>query len=106
MKKMLSRVWWTIGWIILMLQYTAVAQTATDQLLNGGCIEHLESPEYPAIARQARVQGTQVVRVLLSDQATVQTFESEFQGNSGRTEKYFKSSVEDALKYSRFSKGC
>ena len=66
-------------------------------------------PDYPPLPRSARVQGIQTVKVLLSEQATVQNLESSLQNNSGLidlTKKAFKESAERALKNSRFSKTC
>jgi hypothetical protein len=63
-------------------------------------------PDYPPLPRRARIQGIQTVKVLLSEQAIVQTVESSLQGRSTGTEKAFKESAEKALKNSRFSKTC
>jgi hypothetical protein len=52
------------------------------------------------------VQGVQTVKVLLSEQATVQTVESSFQARTASMEKAFRESAEKALKNSRFSKTC
>ncbi len=46
------------------------------------------------------------MKVLLSDQATVQTVESSIQARPAAVEKAFKESAEKALKNSRFSKTC
>jgi hypothetical protein len=72
-------------------------------------------PDYPPLPRQAHIQGTQTVKVLLSEQATVQTVESSFQARTAAAEKAYKGSAvekafngsaEKALKDSRFSKTC
>jgi hypothetical protein len=69
-------------------------------------VEHLEVPEYPQLPLAARVQGVQTIKVLLSEQATVQAVESSLETRSAGAEKYFKESVEKALRISRFSKAC
>lgn len=72
-----------------------------------GCLEHLEIPNYPPLARTARSKVTQTVKVLLSDQATVQSVESRLQGKAADLlERLFKESAEEALRSSRFSKTC
>jgi hypothetical protein len=85
------------------------------------CLERLEMPDYPPLAGQARVQVIQTVKVLLSDEATIQaitqTLESRVQRISGQTDKSFFSKsdkralgfpegAERAVKNSRFSKAC
>jgi hypothetical protein len=63
-------------------------------------------PDYPPLPRAARVQGVQTVKVLLSEQATVQRVESSFQTRSTDVEKAFREHAEKALKNSRFLKTC
>lgn len=71
------------------------------------CVEHLEIPDYPVLARSARTSGTLLVKVLLSDQATIQSIEIDLQEREapGRLQ-FFKPSSERAIKSSRFSKTC
>jgi hypothetical protein len=70
------------------------------------CLEHLEIPDYPPLARTGRLQATQTVKVLLSDQATVQNIELSLQEKSVNLGTLFKEGAEKALKNSRFSKTC
>src|SRR5437868_1523509 len=82
---------------------------AMESPTNIECLERLEAPDYPPLARSARVEATQIVKVLLSDQATTQTIESSLQINSrllDLTKKEFTGSAEKALKNSRYSKTC
>ena len=66
----------------------------------------MEIPDYPPLPRQVRIQGIQTVKVLLSEQATVQSLESSIQVRTAEVEKAFKESAEKTLKNSRFSKTC
>jgi hypothetical protein len=70
------------------------------------CLDHLEIPEYPPLPRTASIQAVQTVKVLLSDQATIQNIESTLQGKYPTVEKDFKEGAEKALKNSRFSRTC
>jgi len=74
---------------------------------NVECLERLEIPEYPPVARAARIQAIQTVKLLLSDQATIQNVEQNLEVKAvSILEKYFRESAEKALKSSRFSKTC
>jgi len=95
------------GLLLGMVPYRASGQAGpTEGPSNVGCLERLEMPDYPPLPRQVRIQGIQTVKVLLSEQATVQTVESSFQARTTAVEKAFKESAEKALKNSRFSKTC
>ena len=63
-------------------------------------------PDYPPLPRQAHIQGIQTVKVLLSEQATVQSVESSIQARTTAVERAFRESAEKALKRSQFSKTC
>ena len=56
--------------------------------------------------RQAQITTVQTVKVLLSDQATIQRIESSLQDKHSTVEKDFKQGAEKAIKNSRFSKTC
>jgi hypothetical protein len=93
--------------LVMIAPYRASGQASpADRQSNIECLERLEIPEYPPLPRQARIQAIQTVRVLLSDEATVQNIESIVQGNHPTVEKDFKQGAEKALENSRFSKTC
>jgi hypothetical protein len=95
------------GLLVVIAPYRAAGQAGpVENPSNIECLERLEMPDYPPLARMARITGIQTVKVLLSDQATVQTVESSAQGKTTAAEKDFKESAEKALKNSRFSKTC
>lgn len=70
------------------------------------CLEYLEVPNYPPLARQGRFQAIQTVKVLLSGEATVQSIEYSVQGKTVNAGRIFREGVEKALKNSRFSRTC
>ena len=63
-------------------------------------------PDYPPLARMVRIQGIQTVKVLLSEDVTVQNIQSNFQAKTKEVENAFKESAEKAIKNSRFLKTC
>jgi len=70
------------------------------------CLERMELPDYPLLPRQAHVEATQTVKVLLSEQATVQSIDHSFQGRAVDLGRLFNAGAEKALRNSRFSKSC
>jgi len=94
------------GLFVVIAPYCGLAQPGpAEGPSNIECLEHLEVPDYPPMARQARIQAVQVVKVLLSDRATVQSLEHVFQ-DKAVMQKLFKESAEKGLKNSRFSENC
>ena len=95
------------GLLLVIAPYRASGQPGpVESRSNIECLEHLEVPDYPPLARQARIQATQTVKLLLSDQATIQSIEHSLQGKAVNVERLFKEGAEKALKNSRFSKTC
>jgi len=102
------------GLLLLMAPYRASGQAGqAESPSNIGCLERLEMPEYPPLLRMVRIQGIQTTKVLLSEQATIETAESSIQATTTvvekafkEMEKAFKESAEKALKNSQFSKTC
>ena len=92
------------GLLLMIAGDRALGQPGTaESPSNIECLEHLEIPDYPPLARQARVQATQTVKTLLSNQATLRSIEVSVQGKAAAL---FKEGAEKALKNSRFSKTC
>ena len=95
------------GLLLMIAPYRASGQPGpAESPSNIECLERLEIPDYPPLPRTARIQVIQTVKVLLSDQATVQNIESSIQGKAIGVEKDFKQGAEKALKNSLFSKTC
>jgi len=95
------------GLLLVIAPYHASGQAGpAESPSNIGCLERLEMPDYPLLPRSARIQAVQTVKVLLSEQATVQTVESSVQARTTAVEKAFREHAEKAIKNSRFSKTC
>ena len=67
------------------------------------CLERLELPVYPPLARSGRFTGMLTVRVVLSHQLAVQNIEHDFQSKIPRAAELFTESADKAIKNSRFS---
>jgi len=94
------------GLLLLIVPHHASGQPGpAESPSNIECVEHLEIPGYPPLARSFRFPSTLLVKVLLSDQAALQSIEISSR-EKAVNEKYFKESTEKALKASRFSKAC
>jgi hypothetical protein len=97
----------TAGILLMIASYGVSGQAApAEGPSNIECLERLEVPEHPPLPRAVHIQGVQTVRVLLSEQSTVQTVESTIQVRTSAVEKIFKDSAEKAIRNSRFSKSC
>ena len=95
------------GLLLVIAPYRASGQTGpAESPSNIECLERLEIPDYPPLARQARVQNIQTVKVLLNDHATIQSIEQGLQGKLVSFDRLFKEGAEKALKNSQFSKTC
>jgi hypothetical protein len=95
------------GLLVVIAPYRASGQPGPAETpSNIECLERLEIPDYPPLPRQARIQTIQTIKVLLSDQATVQSIEQSLQGKVVKLDQLFKEGAERALKNSRFSKTC
>jgi hypothetical protein len=95
------------GLLLMIAVYRALGQPRPGEgLSNVECLEHLEIPNYPPLARTGRLQATQTVKVLLSGQATLQSIELSLDEKAVNLEIFFKEGAEKAVKNSRFSKTC
>lgn len=95
------------GLFLVIAPYRASGQPGREgSPSNIECLERLEIPDYPPLARMAQIQVIQTVKVLLSDQATVQDVDQSLQGKVVKLDGPFKEGAEKALKNSRFSKSC
>src|ERR1700685_2193051 len=94
-----------VGLLLMIAPYRALGQTGTvEGPSNIECLEHLELPNYPPLARTGRFQATQTVKVLLSAKATIRSIELTLQGKAVGLETFFKEGAEKAVKNSRFSR--
>jgi hypothetical protein len=78
------------GLLLTIAPYRASGQPGSvESPSNIECLESLEIPDYPPLARQAQIQVIQTVKVLLSDQATTQGVEQSFQGKEVKLDRLF-----------------
>jgi len=95
------------GLLLAIALYRASGQAGSaESLSNIECLDRLEIPDYPPLPRAASIQGTQAVKVFLSEHAAVLAVESSIPARGAATQKAFKESAEKAVKKSRFSKTC
>jgi TonB family protein len=73
---------------------------------NVACIERLEIPRYPALATQARIEGTITVSVLLAQQGSVQQVDTEVESSFGQAKSLFGSPVWKAISEAKFLPEC
>jgi hypothetical protein len=92
--------------LLATLQVAACAQTSGDSDSNTGCIERLQLPEYPALAKQARIQGTITVSISISSPATSSRVETVYSGPFLRTKGILSQPVEEAIRRAEFRQGC
>jgi hypothetical protein len=87
------------AYLLILAGLPLVAQTET----NIACVERLELPAYPALAKQARITGVSTIVVLLGVNALVQKISSTWTGtkNGG----VFVPDVERSVRTS-FAKTC
>jgi hypothetical protein len=94
------------GLLLAVAAYRASGQPEVKGPSNIECLERLEIPDYPPLARMAQIQVIQTLKVLLSDQVTVENVEQSLQGKAFNLDRSFQEGAEKALKNSRFSKTC
>lgn len=68
------------------------------------CIERLEMPVYPVLARAARLQSVVTARLLVKEKGTVLRIESD--AKFTETPQLFKLAAEQAIRASRFRVSC
>jgi hypothetical protein len=90
-------------WIMAMLLIAGLkvgtAQISSDLETNISCIDRLQMPTFPALARKARVQGTINAVVVLSPQGSVQTMNT-------KGHPLLVPSVEDIIRTAKFRSDC
>jgi outer membrane biosynthesis protein TonB len=79
----------------------AIAQTET----NIACVERLDIPTYPPLAKQARISGVLTGVVLLGADGSVAKISSEW-APASKKEGMFASAVEESIRASAFAKSC
>ncbi len=91
--------------LLILSALSAVAQTET----NMSCVERLEIPTYPVLAKQARIAGALTVTLSLGSDASIRTIASEWTpqpASLSKTAGIFVPVVEKSLRASTFAKSC
>ena len=87
-----------------MFSALAFAQAISDDPANASCIERLQVPVYPPLAKMARITETATVSVMLGPDAAIQSISSESVTQSRKA--IFVPAVEKAIRASSFAPGC
>ena len=83
------------------------AQNPFEPETNIGCVERLQMPAYPAMARQAQVEATITASVLLSPKPTVkQQVTTQFKSKTQRAAAILMPTVEKAIQEASFRSDC
>jgi hypothetical protein len=81
-----------------------VPESAQDS--NAACIERVQVPSYPPLARQAQVEGVLVVNVKLAPNATVKEVSAQSHLNVDRFAPILLEPIKKALRKSEFRRDC
>jgi hypothetical protein len=95
----------TCFFLLTLSALPALAQTET----NIACVERLEVPAYPVLAKQARIAGVLTTEVLVGPDASVEKISSQWDSQwaaGSKADSIFSSVVEKSLRASTFAKSC
>jgi outer membrane biosynthesis protein TonB len=87
--------------LLIVAAFPAFAQTDT----NIACIERLDIPAYPPLAKQARISGAVTADVIVAPDGSAQSITSTTESET-RPHPILLSSVERSLRTSTFAKTC
>jgi hypothetical protein len=90
------------AYLLILAGLPLLAQTET----NIACVERLEIPAYPLVAKQARISGVLTATVLLGHDASVVKTSSEWDSEFKKNEPLFLRDVEKSLRASSFARVC
>lgn len=79
---------------------------AEDPPLLAKCLQRLEMPSYPELARAARIQALASATISLSKKAVPQRINVKVERSTKTTEPLFKAAIERAIRNSRFEQSC
>jgi hypothetical protein len=88
-------------YLLILAGLPLVAQIDT----NMACVERLEIPTYPALAKQARIAGVLTASVRLGPEGSIGKISSQFVPESTKS-VMFASAIEESLRASIFAKSC
>ena len=70
------------------------------------CVERLQVPTYPVIARAARIEGSVTASVFLSSEASVQRIQSRIVSTLDKAKSLLAEPVENAIRAASFRPDC
>jgi hypothetical protein len=73
---------------------------------NTACIEKLQIPSYPLLARQARLRGVVVATTTLNSNGTIKSISIQMESGTVSATKILTSAVETALRSSVYTHAC
>lgn len=91
--------------LLLILSVPTMAQMET----NIACVERLDIPTYPPLAKAARIAGALTTTVLVGSDASVEKIASEWDSqwaSGSKADGIFLPTVEKSLRASTFAKSC
>jgi hypothetical protein len=70
------------------------------------CVERLEMPQYPGVARRARLRGDVSVTAVLNPDGSIKTVQFAADTAKPSLPEFFRAEIETALRRSKFSSAC
>ena len=92
--------------LVFVVSPLALSQSTTADDTNASCIEKLQIPNYPPLARHARLSGTFTTTVVIGPDATVQSISSEMVAKFSQSKGIFIPAIERSLRSSVFARRC
>ena len=93
--------------LTMLKPHSGTAQNPFEPETNIGCVERLQIPAYPAVARQAQLEATITASVLLSPKPTVQQqITTQFKSKTQRAAALLMPVVEKAIQETSFRSDC
>lgn len=95
--------------LVVLVRATAQQPTATSapqDATNILCVEKIQIPTYPPLARQARVAGTLSVKVKLGQNGIVSEVSAQSRLNNDRAQAILLTPIEKALRQAQFRTDC
>jgi hypothetical protein len=99
--------YWVAALLVMLWSRVGMAQNPFEPETNIGCVERLQMPTYPPLARQAQVEATITASVLLSPKPTVQQqVTTQFKSKTQRSAAILMPTVEKAIQEAAFRSDC
>src|SRR5580700_5878211 len=97
-----------LRWVVCLFSgvLTLLGQTATDSAANVSCFERIIVPDYPALARQARIAADVTVSVVIGRNSASHQITTQVEKPRGDIRRLFSERVEKAVRSSTFNNQC